>query len=89
MLDRFQKQIQGHPVPPGDTSTEFRETSDLTMKAPITPRPADEPVKTTLKAPGKRPSVNGGMANRISGGVMSLMPKQLLIKNNAKMCKRT
>jgi short-subunit dehydrogenase len=76
-------------VLPGDTSTEFRETSDLTVKAPIPPRTADDVAETTFKALGKKPSVIDGMANRIGARAMALMPKKLLIKNNAKMWKRT
>jgi short-subunit dehydrogenase len=75
-------------VAPGDTSTEFRDTADLTMKAPIPPRTPDDVVETTFKALGRRPSVIDGVANRMSARVMALLPKRLLIKNNAKLWKK-
>ena len=76
-------------VLPGDTTTEFRQTSDLTMKAPIPPRTADDVAATTFSALGRKPSVIDGTANRISARVMALLPKKLLIKNNAKLWKRS
>ena len=76
-------------VCPGDTSTEFRETADLTMKVPIPPRTAGDVVKTTFAALGKKPVVIDGMANKVSTRLMALMPKKLLIRNNAKIWRRT
>lgn len=75
-------------VCPGDTSTEFRETADMTMKAPMPPRTADDVVETTYKALGKRPTIIDGMANRLGARLMDLMPKTLLIRNNAKLWRR-
>jgi short-subunit dehydrogenase len=75
-------------VCPGDTSTEFRDTADLTMKAPIPPRTADDVVETTFEALGKKPSVIDGMANRIGARVMALLPKKLLIRNNARLWRK-
>ena len=76
-------------VCPGDTSTEFRDTADMTMKAPIPPRTADDVAETTFKALGKKPVVIDGAANRISARLMALMPKKLLIRNNAKLWRKT
>ena len=76
-------------VCPGDTSTEFRDTADLTMKAPIPPRTADDVVETTFDTLGRKPSVIDGMANRIGARIMALLPKKLVIRNNAKLWKKT
>lgn len=75
-------------VCPGDTTTEFRETADLTMKAPIPPRTADDVVETTFRALGKKPSVIDGIANRVSAHVMALLPLKLVIRNNAKLWRK-
>jgi short-subunit dehydrogenase len=74
-------------VLPGDTSTEFRETSDLTNTFPIPAREADDVVQTTFAALGKRPSVIDGFANKISAVFMGLMPKKALLKMNARLWK--
>ena len=76
-------------VCPGDTTTEFRDTADLTMKAPIPPRTADDVAETTFAALGKKPVVIDGLANRMSTRLMALLPKKLLIRNNAKLWRRT
>ena len=75
-------------VCPGDTTTEFRDTADMTMKAPVPPRSADDVAETTFKALGKKPVVIDGAVNRFSARLMALMPKKLLIKNNAKLWHR-
>jgi hypothetical protein len=46
-------------------------------------------VETTFEALGKKPSVIDGMANRIGAIVMALLPKKLLIKNNARLWRKT
>ena len=76
-------------VAPGDTSTEFRETADLDNAFPIPPRSPDDVVDTTFNALGKKPSVIDGGANKVSAFVMGLLPKKLLLKNNAKLWKVT
>ena len=76
-------------VAPGDTSTEFRETADLHNAFPIPPRSPDDVVETTFKALGKKPSVIDGAVNKMSAFVMGLLPKKLLLKNNAKLWKVT
>jgi short-subunit dehydrogenase len=78
-------QIDVLAVAPGDTSTEFREAANLSNKFPIPPRSADDVVTTTFDALGKRPSVIDGGANKMSAFVMGLLPKKMLIKNNAKL----
>ncbi len=75
-------------VCPGDTTTEFRDAADMTMKAPVPPRTADDVAETTFEALGKKPAVVDGAVNRISKRLMSLMPKKMLIKNNAKLWHR-
>ena len=75
-------------VCPGDTTTEFRDTADMTMKAPVPPRTADDVAETTFKTLGKKPVVIDGAVNRFSARLMALMPKKLLIKNNAKLWHR-
>ena len=75
-------------VCPGDTTTEFRDTADMTMKAPVPPRTADDVAETTFNALGKKPVVIDGTVNRFSARLMALMPRKLLIKNNAKLWHR-
>jgi short-subunit dehydrogenase len=72
-------------VVPGDTSTEFRETADLSNKFPIPPRSPEDVVRTTFDAIGHKPSVIDGAANKVSAFVMGLLPKKMLIRNNAKL----
>jgi short-subunit dehydrogenase len=74
-------------VLPGDSSTEFRETADLSNACPIPARSADDVVTTTFSALGKSPSVIDGAANRVSAFFMGLMPKKLLLKINARLWK--
>jgi len=74
-------------VLPGDTSTEFRETADLSNAFPIPPRTADDVVQTTLGTLGKAPSVIDGSANKMSAFFMGLMPKKMLLKTNARLWK--
>ncbi len=74
-------------VLPGDTSTEFRETADLSNKFPIPPRSADDVVQTTFNTLGKSPSVIDGGANKMSAFFMGLMPKKMLLKTNAGLWK--
>ncbi len=74
-------------VLPGDTSTEFRETADLSNAFPIPARSADDVVTTTFSALGKSPSVIDGAANKVSAFFMGLMPKKLLLKMNARLWK--
>jgi len=76
-------------VLPGDTSTEFRETADLSNAFPIPPRTADDVVRTTFSALGKSPSVIDGGANKMSAFFMGLMPKKTLLKTNARLWKVT
>ena len=76
-------------VAPGDTSTEFRDAADLDNKFPIPPRSPDDVVLTTFNALGKKPSVIDGAANKISAVLMSLLPRKMLIRNNAKLWKVT
>jgi short-subunit dehydrogenase len=76
-------------VLPGDTSTEFRETADLTNAFPIPAREADDVVETTFTALGKYPSVIDGGANKMSAFFMGLMPKKSLLKMNARLWKVT
>jgi short-subunit dehydrogenase len=82
-----QSNIDVVAVVPGDTSTEFRETANLDNTFPIPPRSADDVVHTTLDALGNKPSVIDGVANKISAFAMGLMPKKMLLKNNAKLWK--
>ena len=72
-------------VAPGDTTTEFRETADLSNKFPIPPRSAEDVVATTFDALGKKPSVIDGGVNKMSAFFMGLLPNKMLIKNNAKL----
>ena len=72
-------------VLPGDTSTEFRETADLSNAFPIPARTADDVVRTTFSALGNKPSVIDGGANKISAFFMGLMPKKMLLKTNARL----
>ena len=72
-------------VLPGDTSTEFRETAALDNKFPIPPRSAEDVVETTFSALGQSPSVIDGAANKMTAFIMGLLPKKLLLKNNAKL----
>ena len=72
-------------VLPGDTSTEFRETADLSNAFPIPARTADNVVQTTFSALGNKPSVIDGGANKISAFFMGLMPKKMLLKTNARL----
>ena len=74
---------------PGDTSTGFRETAGLDNAFPIPPRSPDDVVETTFNALGKKPSVIDGGADKVSAFVMGLLPKKLLLKNNAKLWKVT
>ncbi len=62
-------------VLPGDTSTEFRETADLSNAFPIPPRTADDVVQTTFSALGNCPSVIDGVANKMSAFVMTRLPR--------------
>jgi short-subunit dehydrogenase len=74
-------------VIPGDTSTEFRETANLNNKFPIPPRSADDVVETTFNALGKTPAAIDGVANKLTARLMGLMPKKMVIKQNARLWK--
>ncbi|MEZ5501642.1 MAG: SDR family oxidoreductase [Halioglobus sp.] len=74
-------------VLPGDTSTEFRETADLTNAFPIPARSAEDVVQTTFGALGRAPSVIDGVANKVSAVLMGFMPKKALLKMNARLWK--
>ncbi len=66
-------------VLPGDTSTEFKQTSNLDKTFPVPVRTADDVVATALGALGHKPSVTDGVFNKASAVSAGWLPRKVLV----------
>lgn len=75
-------------VAPGDTSTEFRDSADFHNSMPSPARTADDVVRSSFKALGKKPMVVDGVMNKLTVLMFTFTPKKLMLKINAWLWKK-